>query len=94
MDKTKGTAMSDKCASWLSRAPMPDVEKWLKSLYVDNILVVSKGGENTASAFAEYGKKLLVDKILEQYADLRKPVSKNTPVNSGEELLGVLHPAR
>lgn len=88
----KETEMSDKCAYWLRRAPMPDVENWLKSLYVDNILVVSRGGENTASAFAEYGKKLLVDKILEQYNNLRKPAVKNSPVDSGEELLGVLHP--
>lgn len=92
MSANKNFAMSDKCAYWLSRAPMPDVEKWLKSLYVDNILVVSKGGENTASAFAEYGKKLLVDKILEQYYETRKPAAKNVPIESGAELLGSLRP--
>lgn len=84
--------MTDKCAYWLSRAPMPDVEKWLKSLFVDNIMIVSRGGENTNSAFAEYGKKLLVDKILEQYAELRKTGPKNEPITDGSELLGMLKP--
>ena len=74
-------------------APQPNMEKWLRSLYCDNILAVSRGGENVPSAFAEYGKKLMVDKILQEHRKAKAGPAKNTPVTSGVELLGDWFPA-
>lgn len=71
-------------------APMPDMEIWLHSLYNDNILAVSRGGENVPAAFAEYGKKLMVDKILDIKKNLKVETPKYFDVQTGVELLGTL----
>lgn len=89
MRNRKGYIMSDKVETWLKHAPMPDVATWLRSLYVDNVLLV---GENSENRWAEYGKKLMVDLILGIQRDLKTPAPKNTPVSDGSELLGVLYP--
>lgn len=88
----KGVDMNDKVKTWLLAAPMPDVEKWLRGLYNDNILAVSRGGENVPAAFAEYGKKLMVDKILEMHSLAKAKVPEYYTVQSGSELLGTLKP--
>ena len=88
MDR-KNYKMTDRVELWLKQAPMPDVATWLRSLYVDNVLLVSSNSENR---WAEYGKKLMVDEILGIQRDLKNPKPKNLPVSSGEELLGVLYP--
>ena len=82
--------MNEKIKFWLQTAPMPDVELWLRSLYNDNILAVSRGGENVPAAFAEYGKKLMVDKILEIKKSLKVKAPEYFDVQSGSELLGAL----
>lgn len=84
--------MNEKIKFWLQTAPMPDVELWLRSLYNDNILAVSRGGENVPAAFAEYGKKLMVDKILEIKKNLKVKAPEYFDVQSGSELLGALRP--
>ena len=84
--------MNEKIKFWLQTAPMPDVELWLRSLYNDNILAVSRGGENVPAAFAEYGKKLMVDKILEIKKSLKVKAPEYFDVQSGSELLGTLRP--
>ena len=89
MKNRKNYMMSEKVEVWLKHAPMPDVATWLRSLYVDNVLLV---GENSENRWAEYGKKLMVDLILGIQRDLKTPAPKNTTVVSGEELLGVLYP--
>jgi hypothetical protein len=91
--KTKGLIMmTEKVKVWLQTAPMPDFEAWLRSLYNDNILAVSRGGENIPAAFAEYGKKLMVDRILESKRLLKTETLKYFDVASGSELLGTLYP--
>ena len=82
--------MNDKIKLWLQVAPMPDLEHWLRSLYNDNILAVSRGGENVPAAFAEYGKKLMVDRILAEKHSLKAVVPEHFDVQSGSELLGTL----
>jgi hypothetical protein len=82
--------MNEKIKIWLQTAPMPDVELWLRSLYNDNILAVSRGGENVPAAFAEYGKKLMVDKILEIKKSLKVKAPEYFDVQAGSELLGSL----
>lgn len=89
MKNRKNYMMSEKVEVWLKHAPMPDVATWLRSLYVDNVLLVS---ENSEARWAEYGKKLMVDLILGIQRDLKTPAPKNTPVTDGSELLGVLYP--
>lgn len=84
--------MNEKIKFWLQTAPMPDVELWLRSLYNDNILAVSRGGENVPAAFAEYGKKLMVDKILEIKKNLKVKAPEYFDVRAGSELLGALRP--
>lgn len=84
--------MNEKIKVWLQTAPMPDVESWLRSLYNDNILAVSRGGENVPAAFAEYGKKLMVDRILEIKKNLKVKAPEYFDVQSGSELLGALRP--
>lgn len=84
--------MNEKIKIWLQMAPMPDVELWLRSLYNDNILAVSRGGENVPAAFAEYGKKLMVDKILDIKKSLKVEAPKYFDVRAGSELLGALRP--
>lgn len=85
----KSYKMTDRVELWLKQAPMPDVATWLRSLYIDNVLLVSNNSENR---WAEYGKKLMVDEILGIQRDLKNPKPKNLPIESGEELLGVLYP--
>lgn len=82
--------MNEKIKIWLQMAPMPDTELWLRSLYNDNILAVSRGGENVPAAFAEYGKKLMVDRILEIKKNLKVKAPEYFDVQSGAELLGTL----
>lgn len=82
--------MTEKMKTWLQVAPMPDFENWLRSLYNDNILAVSRGGENIPAAFAEYGKKLMIDRILEQKAAVMAKVPEHFVVQSGSELLGTI----
>lgn len=82
--------MNEKIKFWLQTAPMPDVELWLRSLYNDNILAVSRGGENVPAAFAEYGKKLMVDKILDIKKSLKVEAPEYFDVQAGSELLGEL----
>lgn len=89
MKNRKNYVMSEKVEVWLKHAPMPDVATWLRSLYVDNVLLV---GENSENRWAEYGKKLMVDMILGIQRDLKTPAPKNLPVSDGAELLGVLYP--
>lgn len=86
--------MNERIRFWLKMAPMPEFEQWLESLYVDNILKVSRGGENVPAAFAEYGKKLLVDKIREEYALSKQDPVKGFSISSGAEMLmGTLAPS-
>lgn len=82
--------MNEKIKFWLQMAPMPDVELWLRGLYNDNILAVSRGGENVPAAFAEYGKKLMVDKILDIKKSLKVKAPEYFDVQAGSELLGEL----
>lgn len=83
--------MNDRIRTWLRIAPMPDMKEWLESLYVDNILKVSRGGENVQAAFAEYGKKLLADKILEEHMLAKEEPTKGFSLERGSEILtGVL----
>lgn len=82
--------MNEKVKLWLQVAPMPEVEAWLRSLYNDNILAVSRGGENIPAAFAEYGKKLMVDRILHAKRSLKETAPEYFDVQSGSELLGSL----
>lgn len=82
--------MNEKVKLWLQVAPMPEVEAWLRSLYNDNILAVSRGGENIPAAFAEYGKKLMVDRILLAKRSLKEVAPEYFDVQSGSELLGSL----
>ena len=81
--------MTDRVELWLKQAPMPDAANWLRSLYVDNILLVSSNSENR---WAEYGKKLMVDEILGIQRELKNPKIGRPEVTSGAELLGVLYP--
>lgn len=89
MRNRKNYMMSEKVETWLKHAPMPDTATWLRSLYIDNVLLV---GENSENRWAEYGKKLMVDLILGIQRDLKTPAPKNLPVADGGELLGVLYP--
>lgn len=89
MRDRKNYKMTDRVELWLKQAPMPDVANWLRSLYIDNILLVSSNSENR---WAEYGKKLMIDEILGIQRELKNPGPKNTPVTDGSELLGVLYP--
>lgn len=82
--------MNEKIKIWLQMAPMPEVEAWLRSLYNDNILAVSRGGENIPAAFAEYGKKLMVDRILLAKRSLKEVAPEYFDVQAGSELLGAL----
>lgn len=82
--------MTDKMKTWLQVAPMPDFENWLRSLYNDNILAVSRGGENIPAAFSEYGKKLMVDRILQCKHEVMAKVPEHFVVQSGSELLGTI----
>lgn len=68
-------------------APMPDLRAWLDTLYADNILKVSRGGENVQAAFAEYGKKLMADKIMEEHALAKADPVKGFAIQSGSEML-------
>lgn len=79
--------MDDRVRAWLCIAPMPDVKDWLYSLFVDNIMKVSHGGENVPAAFAEYGKKLLADRIMEEFVEAKKEPRKGFSIQSGAELL-------
>ncbi len=79
--------MNDRIRTWLRMAPMPDLRNWLDTLYVDNILRVSRGGENVQAAFAEYGKKLMADKIMEEHALAKEEPVKGFSIQSGSELL-------
>lgn len=81
------TTMNDRIRTWLMHAPMPEFEEWLESLYVDNILKVSRGGENVPAAFAEYGKKLMADRILEEHALAKREPVKGFSVRNGAEIL-------
>lgn len=85
--------MEDRIRAWLRVAPQPEFRRWLGTLYVDNILKVSRGGENVQAAFAEYGKKLLADKILEEYELAKQEPVKGFDIVSGAEmLLGTIEP--
>ena len=85
--------MDDRIRFWLRVAPMPEFRQWLDSLYVDNILKVSRGGENVQAAFAEYGKKLLADRIMSEYLLAKQDPVKGFDVSSGAELLmGTIEP--
>ena len=79
--------MNDRIRTWLRLAPMPELVEWLQSLYVDNILKVSRGGENVQAAFAEYGKKLLADRILEEHEYAKEDPKKGFSIRSGSEIL-------
>lgn len=86
--------MNERIRFWLKMAPMPEFEQWLESLYVDNILKVSRGGENVPAAFAEYGKKLLADKIREEHALSKRDPIKGFSISSGAEMLmGTIAPS-
>jgi len=86
--------MNDRIRAWLNMAPMPEFEDWLESLYVDNILKVSRGGENVPAAFTEYGKKLMADRIREEYrASKREPTGRYTIQSGSEILMGEITPA-
>lgn len=79
--------MNDRIRTWLRMAPMPDLQAWLDTLYADNILKVSRGGENVQAAFAEYGKKLMADKIMEEHALAKADPVKGFAIQSGSEML-------
>ena len=86
--------MDDQIRTWLRLIPEPRLREWLESLYVDNILKVSRGGENVPAAFAEYGKKLMADRILEEHAFARQDPVKGFNVTHGAEILtGEIVPA-
>ena len=85
--------MNEKIRTWLRMAPMPEFEAWVRSLYRDNILAVSRGGENVPAAFAEYGKKLMADMIIDQHRLAKSEPVRDTAIKSGTELLGQLRPA-
>jgi hypothetical protein len=85
--------MNERIRFWLKMAPMPEFKEWLDSLYVDNILKVSRGGENVPAAFTEYGKKLLADRIFDEYSQSKKDPVKGFSISSGAEmLLGTIAP--
>lgn len=79
--------MNDRIRAWLRIAPMPEFKNWLESLYVDNILKVSRGGENVQAAFAEYGKKLMADRILEEHELAKREPVKGFDIMRGSEIL-------
>lgn len=79
--------MNDRIRTWLRIAPMPDLQQWLETLYVDNILRVSRGGENIPAAFTEYGKKLMADRIMEEHAAAKEEPVKGFSIQNGSELL-------
>jgi len=79
--------MNDRIRTWLRMAPMPDLRVWLDTLYADNILKVSRGGENVQAAFAEYGKKLMADRIMEEHALAKADPVKGFAIQSGSEML-------
>lgn len=79
--------MNDRIRTWLRMAPMPDLRAWLDTLYADNILKVSRGGENVQAAFAEYGKKLMADRIMEEHALAKADPVKGFAIQSGSEML-------
>ena len=70
----------------------PEAERWLRSLFNDNILAVSGGGANQNAAFAEYGKKLFFDAIMKQRSALMNGIKKDNSVKTGAELLNPLKP--